>query len=210
MPRTNRRYKNNKRVSAYKNKKAITKLRRELKPELKYVDTSVIGSAITSVGHVWTLNKIGQGNDFFERDGIKVRLRYLTIKVIMEHTGGGNNHVRVLLVRVKQPGGLQPVAGDILESTVGGTILVSPYHLKEAGHFKVLYDKVHNLNAGGANAFKAFKINKSFNIQSTYLLTTATDASLDMNGLYLMFISNTIGANDPAVTFYARVRFSDI
>lgn len=161
-----------------------------------------------------------QGTGVQNRLGDQVRLKDLKINLVLRTPSTYNSYARVLLVQFKNPNGVALALTDIMPTSAGAgpnRVLYPPQQLHE--RVKILYDKVHHVQAtGNVTAdynYKFIKITKnSMNIKQTYITNgnAGTYADVETNSLYLVIlgsVDNTSVARCEAIDMQHYITFED-
>lgn len=176
-----------------------------LKPELKYFDTAFTTDA-TSTSTVVQLNSVAAGDTALTRDGNKLAMRSLELRIKgnLEATTQ-NASIRFVLLIDKQPNNATISWGTVFDSE-------SPQSLRliaSMSRFEILMDKVIIVNATSTTALQKFffkKYVKMPNIVSSY--TDGSAAIPYTNSLILMYNSDVAtGITDTDIFGQARLRF---
>ncbi len=187
--------------------------------ELKFKDTTVSDTPITTTMVIQNLTVIAEGNGESERVGRKVTIKSVHIKGVMtmvEATSAANTTDKVfgMLVQDTQTNGAAFAATDLLDTDV----VTSFRNLANSKRFKILMKKTWLFKAGGAApsgaAFvfsqdqKDVTINKKCNIEMEYdnSATTGVITSVRSNNIY--WVTQSSGGFVNSV-LTARIRYSD-
>ena len=151
---------------------------------------------------VWDLLRITEGDQANQRDGIKITVKSIYMRLLMMHPDDGatapaepapfnrQSMSRLILVRDKrQRSDTNPTAIDLLSSVE----LDSPLNYTTPGRFQVLWDKVVITSPGDKLAFFIKKYWKC-NYPAYYNDTGSTD--IESGGLYLIMFGSGSGAAD--------------
>ncbi len=184
-------------------------LRSLMNVEFKNHDVTITATGVLDgVGNVIQLSNIDQGDTTVSRDGSNVKITSIYCKLLFRiNASGSNTNIRVMLVLDKQTNQAIFATADLLFSVANVQSLVSPNNLDNQFRFRVLYDKIHLITAGGKES--AFvKIYKKVNLRLRYDNTGNGIADLRSNSLALVVISNE-ATNTPTITGAVRLRFVD-
>lgn len=219
------------RVTKYRRIPGIGTIRRTYTiPELKYKDTSEVGTVIDESGNITLLNALQLGTAATSRVGMRINMRSVHLKYLITGptyaTLNGSfaqfAHTRVMIILDLQPNGATPALSDILEDTTAGLGIVSPIYLANGARFKVLYDKRHVVTPN--NIVAANNVIQTTALMSIYdeiylKLSHEVQYSDSNNGditdiktgaLFLVTLtSNATAGQQPGITSYTRLRFHD-
>ncbi len=184
-------------------KKALSGLNKmQRAQELKFIDTSNTVS-ISSTGSVTPLCLSAQGNTTTQRVGLNIQ-----VKSIDFHISGSLNasatfsNLRWILFKSRQTDGVVPSVNDVLQSVAYD----SPAdNTNRADHW---FMKQGILALDAAHVLVNRKYYRKLNIKVQYSGSTAVEASIKSNALYLLLLSDE-ATNTPAVEYYSRVRYID-
>ncbi len=185
-----------------KNTKDIKTLKQMVKTSNKIFDKTII-SVVTDSATVVNLSDISQGDDQDNREGNRIRLLHLLMRYSVQSNAASNvSALRVMILIDNEQDGVLPTPTQVLQ--VAGDYL-SPLNRTSFGRFKVLYDRVHNVNIGTNNEFINAKVFKKLNKNCFYEAASGADTSSRKGNIYLMLLSNE-PTNGP--TFDAAWRFA--
>jgi len=177
-----------------------------LEAELKYNDTSFNTDA-TTTGTVVSLATIGAGDTALTRDGNKIIVRSFELRVALELEAVTQNAtVRMVLVRDKNPNGLQFSAFNSVFDTV------SPQSLRIIGalsRFDILMDKTFCIN-NNSGAVQKYFFKKYVKVRDNNLISyqDGTAAVPYSNNYSLIYCSDVAaGIADVNVNGQCRMRF---
>jgi len=188
--------------------KGVNAIREIINSEKMYFDTTETAKALSYSGAVVNLSAIAEGDDNGGRTGRSILAKSLHLRYnVFGNTLNSVNAVRIILFFDSMSLGTIPAGSDILQSTGTSACIISPLLLTNAvsGRFKVVYDKVHTFTTTGQMSQQVHKYFK-FHRHIKYTGTTATDEG--KNQLYLAMFSD-VNANDPSITYYARLGYYD-
>lgn len=191
-------------------------------PELKYKDVTATG-ILSGAGSFALLNPLNVGTSSTTRIGRNITIKKLHIKFNIVGSAfsftptSPAQSVRAIVLFDMQPNGALPAASDILEDATTGVQVVSSTALKYGSRFKILMDKrwvVNNqLSASQAPAnYECFDEQYlNLNLKCTYANTNNGDVTDIETGALLLFLTSDTGtaADQPALQFYNRIRFTD-
>lgn len=166
------------------------------------------GSAITSSGSILPLNLLIQGDTGSTRDGDSVKFTRLQFNSIcVMHASATNTQVRVIIVADHQTNGSQFVLSDILNDSTAGDNLVSPLNLVNKFRFRILFDKLYQMDSNGKRSF-SIEYYKKLSSKCRYSGNAGTIADLPTLSYHLILLSSE-ATNTPAITYTARMRYID-
>lgn len=152
--------------------------------------------------HLWHLTEIAQGDNESQRDGLKVRLRRLKLRVYTAiGTSVGNFPIRIVLFSWNDP--TAPNATDVLN-----TVYRQPEDLfydKKRGF--IYYDKMHYVNKDTKSGH-IIEINKPMkNLLCSF--NSNTGASITAGQIYLLAYASTTDSN-ASILVGARMWYVDV
>lgn len=178
--------------------------------EWKWFDTS-INSA--TGGQITPLNSIPQGDDSITRDGRKIIMKSLAIKLAGNATAADGAFVspRLAIVYDKNPNGVLPTATDVFNTNDG----ISHPNLNNRDRFVILYDNFCGMKRGhdplswpGAG-YVNFHIQEylKLDLSTVYGPTgSGTIAGTQTGALYAVFLGSSVPS---VISSSFRVRFVD-
>ncbi len=187
--------------------------KRLLNVEFKFFD--IIGANLAvpdGVGTIVQLTNIPQGDTDVTRDGAQVKLMSINFKaVIRVNTSVANtgSSVTVMLIEDRQTNGAIYITADLLASVENSVSVVSSLNLDNKFRFRVLKRWIFMISKEGANR-RILKWHHKFGdkMKIRYENSTPSIADLNSRSLSLLFISNE-STNEPAITFFNRLRYID-
>lgn len=191
-------------VVAQKALTSVRRLRRQVgPPEIKFFDLDT-ASMFTSSGSTTSLCGIAAGDAVNERTGNQIIGKRLLFRALMEiNASATDSALRLIIGYDKENVGSNPAVTDVLASSE----VTGMYEQKNnKGRFKILYDKVHIVNAAasGLKMIKALIPLKNLKIE--YSGTSA--ANRRKNSLFLLGIG-TEAANYPQLYWNSRLEYLD-
>lgn len=180
--------------------------------ERKVIDIAPFTDTVTGAAPaVYLLNGVATGDDFTDRDGRRIMMKYLFFRWSVNKnnaaTIGGN--FRLSIVYDKQANGAAPAYTDIFAANAA----LSHTNLNNRSRFQILYNEFVCLqdsqaatNGGPSCAQREMFV--PLNLDTQFSGTGATVASIATGALYLVYNCDITGAG---VLFKAttRVRFLD-
>lgn len=180
---------------AKKVKKIESTLRR-IAPELKSYYYGAKGASIGPSGTITKLSDVSQTVGSADRIGLEIQPVYLNLRYQIVHDGTVTASIaRIMLIMdtQTQQGAASPTMSEIFRTTYGsGYYCNSPMSHKSEGRFKVLYQRLHNLNTVSE---RSHYVNKTVNLRSSrnkirFGSSTSTDVS--KNAIYLVVCSDQL------------------
>ncbi len=175
-------------------------------PELKFIDTSLNLSPVTSTGaFVGSIVIIAEGDGESDRDGRKISVTQVTTKLhlVMDPTAGTgltgtHNAVKVCLVLDTQVNGATPAT---LDYEVAPTTFLTFRNLSNSQRFKTLWTRIYTQNTTAAAGDGAvndtgstgtddiihYKFKTPLIIQYNNSASTGAVSTQESNGLFLYF-----------------------
>lgn len=167
--------------------------------EKNYHDTT-LSENVGSAGSITNLSDMGQGDTAILREGDKVRLKNLELRLAVT-ADDATNIFRCVVFRDISSNGSAPTVSNLL-----GGVQQSMNNVNVSARFKILYDRTFYLSTSGSNVIKG--IVKYIPINATQTFSGSSTAPYH-NAVYLLMISDsTVGG--PAVEGEARVRYLDM
>jgi len=197
--------------SAYSNRaaiwEAINKLRGLVNSEMYKYDQSQTSLQLTNSGGTLHISSVAQGDGDNARTGNSLFARCVNIKGILRFNSASSKlyqPCRLMVVQDSQQiGDTSPGVTNVLESAT----TYGHMNSDTVGRFKVLYNKVFNLNTG-ANVSIPFTINLPMRHHIRYNGTAATD--IQRGGLYFMYMSNeSVSTDQPYMDYECRLSYHD-
>ena len=185
--------------------------------ELKFKDVATTSSTLgvaaatfTTPGPTFLLNGLVPGSGADQRIGRRCTIKSLYIRATaaLAPTTIRGCCVRFMVVYDKQANATAPAVTDILATDS----FYSPNNLSNRDRFVVLVDHVTDAVETNANYLVAFTIYKKLNLETMFNAGTAgTIADITSGSLYVLAAQNGDAAiAAPVVTWYSRIRYSDM
>ncbi len=160
------------------------------------------------VGSITALTNIAQGDTTLLRDGSSMKVVSVQCKLLLKiNASASSSDLRMMIVLDSQTNQAIYTTADLLQSVVNIISVVSPLNLDNKFRFRVLYDKIYNVDTGTSST-RLLKFYKKLDLKIRYDNAAAAITSLTSNSLSVVFISNE-PTNEPTVTGIFRVRFID-
>lgn len=211
------------RKSYRKNVKGLTKLLREYRPEVKFIDT-FMGGANMVTNAAYLLNGIAQGDDKNSRDGRTILLKNLRLKAffVEPSTSTISCFFSWAIVYDRQPNGASLTWTTVYDSTViTDQALGFPDVLSHNKRFKILRSGCANIPMQGAVVSPVLDeyidltvALKGEDRKTEYGSTTNTIASITKGAIFFIWATSGQAAFAPTtnyaqMTASARVNFID-
>ncbi len=185
-------------------------------PEVKFHDLTVTDALVAAGANIAkdSCNLITAGTGESERIGRKITIRGIEWRYGIElkiatDPAKASDMIRVILYQDKQANGVTAAAGDIMEDLSWSSM----YNLTNRDRFRILFDKVHQLNAtaGGGNGSTLDVYNHQVNhvfkkrlkIRIEYSGAAATMTNIRSNNIGVLLLSK-----DGVCLFDSRMRIS--
>lgn len=185
-------------------------------PELKFIDTSDIGSSIplsndfTTPGATFLLNNITPGSLATNRIGRKITMKSLYIRATVQlaATSTRGDSVRMIVFYDKQANAATPVVADVLADDS----FYSPNNLSNRDRFVVLCDRVFDPIATSGDLTASMEVYKKINLETMFNADVAGGVGdITSGSVYIMFAQQgTILTANPTAAWYARIRYTDV
>lgn len=194
--------------------------------EYKYADKYLTASVISTVANIALLNGMNQGDNASQRIGKKITCSSLQFRaeLIQNPIDSTPSQVRFVILKWNPVNGVAPTEDSIWDRTVITNAIFSPYNAQYFGQYKIYYDKVFSFDPSNWAAYatvsgnsavtsyaprsRFFKKKIKLNFNTLYDGTSNVTADINVNGLYLMVISDS-AANAPLMDFGARLYYKD-
>lgn len=182
--------------------------------ELKYNDAAVV-TDVTTTPVIVDLNNFAAGDTAIQRDGNKIMMKSLDIRLNFTLEAITQNATcRFVVVLDKNANTVAPTwSGAAASSVFDAATIESQRQVSTMGRFVILMDKTFCINQSASNAggVQHFFFKKYVKIAPKYQLVTyaANTAAVPVtNGLSLMYISDVAaGITDVNVAGTTRLRF---
>ncbi len=160
----------------------------------------------SSSGAVVNFTGVGQGDDRSNRQGNKIRAKYLKVSGIVRlHASATASNVRMMIVRDNNGSTTQPAITDLFGSVAnfqnGMNKIGDP---QTNSRFSILWDKKIVVNTNSPN--KYFEWSSSLDHHIFYSGTAPTDEG---KGNCYLFIASNEATNDPIVSASSMFKFID-
>jgi len=174
--------------------------------EIKFLD--VVNSTTASYGGtVIALSDMGQGTTNVTRIGNKIMPRKLSFRATLR-AADSYNVVRTIIFRWNQRFSTDPPdSSDVLELVNSTNAVNSPLTFNLSAEYKVLYDNVEVLVLSTSTNTAYLKVDLTLKQKEiSYFGSSSTDV---LDGMYVLFISDSSVTTHPSIDYYSRLRFTD-
>jgi len=191
----------------------LNEIRKLINVEEKVKNVTVTSVTTSSSGTIDLLTAIGQGTDINQRVGDSIRCQKLTYSLLCTRNGT-DGCVRAIIFRDTENQGSTPSATDLLEAVSGTLSIVTPYtwfnHNSNAqkNRFVILLDDVLTVSSSEPNAVISVKFSQNEMKHTRFRGTTDAASSSAEGALFLLIITDQ-AANQPKVTWYSRLTYTD-
>ena len=160
-----------------------------------------------STGAVLHLTGMGQGDDFGERIGRKIRLKSINVQgSIVINASATATILRMMIVRDNNGTTTQPAITDLFASaSVFATNLNKRGDPQSNSRFSVLMDKFVQLDAVRQSQVKV----KHYSQQDFHVYYSGTAATDEGKGALYLFIASNEATNDPVVSVDCQIKWID-
>jgi len=174
------------------------------------VSAFVAFTAAAGAGASQLLNGLVPDSTATGRIGRRVLMKSLYIRVVtaLQATSAGGAPIRMLVVYDKQANAAAPAVTDVLATNE----FVSINNISNRDRFVTLVDQVIPTIGTGTEFAKSHVVYKKINLPVQFNAGTAgTIADVTSGSVYITFAqSGSITTAGPLITYYARVRYSDM
>lgn len=183
--------------------------------ERKYIETQVTKGDMPGIGVIGSLIEVGEGTDFNERVGRKIRLVYLQYDFLANNGTnltvpyGGIFH----LVLDRQPNNAVPSYADVIDTTVTSAVNGFKNIQLYEERFKILqsFPFYSSGNSGEAYRTRGFiDLSKNPEADQVVHYNGSAVGTPNTNNLLLLYASNEPAANDVLTTWVVRVVYVDM
>ena len=154
---------------------------------------------------------VGSGGS--NRVGDSIRTQSLEFHVLATRNGTDGN-VRVVIYRDSENQGATPSTGDLLQSTGTLVNMTSPINWVnhnpngERNRFVILLDEVMSVSSSEPNVHHRVKLTQGVMKHARFRGTSSAMASSAEGALFIMVITDQ-AANQPLISWYSRIVFTD-
>lgn len=199
--------------------------------EHKYIDTVSDLTLTNSGGAISLLSAIDDGTDYNERVGNQITAKKVFMQYRLYHEsfavepGGTPEQVRVILFWDVQfnsnvnftiftgpsPTSLE-LSGALLDNRGGMVTVNAPYNINTSQRFKILYDKVHNMNHGSDLYGVVVNVKKMISLHGATI--KYSDASIGVDSMpsrnLVMVAYDSLSTTAAQYNFTTRFFFTDL
>lgn len=178
-------------------------------PELKNidVDTTFAPPLVTAFASPQLLNGVAEGTSASTRIGRRILMKSFQYRAILDQTEGSNvSQHRILVVYDKQPNGVAPIMGDILQFNG----FLSPLRLVNSDRFVVIIDEITEM-APTSNLNVSSHRYRKVNLETIFSGTGGAVANMNSGAVWMSIANNsdpTIGTVTGAFVS-TRIRYID-
>lgn len=203
-------------------KKSVKELQN--KDELKYLDTFINATAMSSTSTLTLLNGMTLGDDVSNREGNEISPTSIQCKYNLLQSGlavGQGLICRHIVFWDSQTNGAAPSAGDLLDLATITLPTIAPYKRQYQKRFKVIHDKTHTFSVGSVDPTSPttqivspsyhghFKRALSRVVKYRNAQNAGTVVDIASNSLYSLWVTNSSAGNNVVVTAGYRMYFKD-
>ncbi len=194
--------------TAKKALKEVRKLKKQLKPELKFADSGTITVLSVAVGLVARRNDMAGGTEIFQRIGNAIRIMTWSIKgfVIANVDASALVYQQLRLMVFIDKQTVEASTPAVLE-LLSTSNVISFNNLDKAKRFRILYDRVFVMDKEDWQTTTFFK--KSFRLNMPQRYSSPVQSDIEKNGIYVLIVGNsaTLG---PTIIYQVRTIFTDV
>ncbi len=161
----------------------------------------------SSSGAVVNLTAIAQGDTTVNRQGNKIRLKYLSVRgSVIQNASAANTNLRMMIVRDNNGNTTQPAITDLFVDVAGFVANGNKNGLPQANsRFTILWDKFVQLSDANGD-MRAYSYSMSLDHHTFFTGAGATDEG---KGHLYLFIGSNEATNDPVVKVDSMVKWID-
>lgn len=182
----------------FKLNKKVDRLKRELKPELKFAEDE-LQTALTTAGANTFMSSVPQGTDVFERVGDKIRARGINIRYLLNNIGVTQAYARVIVFVWKDD--TVPVVTDILSASATTDTIGQYNYYNKGAKYKILYDRTEAFGrdfvGGSTTASDRVNVVRHKNIKFNHMVHYDGITGNDQltNKIYLLTVATSTNCN---------------
>lgn len=175
--------------------------------EQKFLTTESINTytSIDATGSVTHLSAVPQGDTDLTRDGDSLTLISLQFKMAWLASGDTSNMCRCIIFQWY--GNTTPVIGNVLPGSGAVGAVLEPYVHDGRKMFSVLYDKTLFVNPVSIPGNMA--VRNIYKIPKKKIFYFAGGTTTPINGIYMIFLSDSTAISHPSVVYSAKLNFYD-
>lgn len=182
---------------------------KKLTPELKYLDTDVSVTNITTAGSVISLNGVPEGTTDATRTGRTINVNKIHIQGLWRSTTNQSAYRVAVVVDRQQVDDTDPTVGDVFSSTDPVDAMPDVNALERFRILKIspLYEGSRVSNTSGVPTQSSyFEFTWNGSIKVSFNGTAGTD--IQKNGIYIILLSDDTG-NTADFEGTARIGYTD-
>lgn len=171
--------------------------------EPKYLETGLNVSSLTSTPQVFALSDIAQGDNYTQRNGNLVQSKYLQYEFSCNQVSGTLPiNFKMALVLDRQPNGVAPTFAQVFDTSVAQLVFTMKNIAAFQERFRILKEEigVATSSFGGDATQSVHKgyidLSKLKQPDQVTRWNGTTATSPNINGYYLLIVSNTVVANE--------------
>jgi hypothetical protein len=172
--------------------------------EVKYVPTSTAATAVTYAGTITLLSNIAQGQTDLTRVGDSAIIKSVEINCMCQ-PADAVNMIRLIVFQWHSPSAPTPI--DVLSEVSTTRAPLSAYQHDLRDQFTVFIDELFVLDTTAHPI--AAKIIKKFKGWSVDEIQFQGASITQMNGIYMLWISDSSAVTHPTATWFSNVEFTD-
>lgn len=190
-----------------------------LNSEKHYFDKYIANLTLNTAGSVTPLSAVVQGDDKQNRSGRSILAKSIQMKLALYQGDDTYDRqlVRFIVFYDTEQNGVLPAvsaATDVDNGVLESLHILSPLNLQASSRYRVLYDRTHAIGdiTGGVGqpSIEMQQFYKKIKFHIHYSNTTAADADLDKNNIYILQIADQSGSSAfSTANIYTRLRFYD-
>ncbi len=170
---------------------------RQNRPRMKYSLTSFSATTMINIWTTFLLNGISQGDDETDRDGDKIKMHALEVRLLFESAASEQNGavIRYCVVYDRQPNGFIASGVDVMEDSR----VTSVRNITRTARFRVLLDRTMRLeNYTGNSAVSQHFVRTHYlrwksPMRTQYNGATSAIGEINTGSIFFMFISDRSG-----------------
>lgn len=180
-------------------------------PEIKYLDTAIGPTAASTTAVVTPISTLAQGLTNITRVGNKIRIKSVSVQGFVDTVVGNANSCVVKkwsLVLDKEPEAAAAASYNQIYTSNG---VNAHRNIDYSDRFTVLATgtiSIDGASVSGPFPTRTFEAYRTCDINSKYILTTATQTAIGSNQLLFCYTDSAIEP-DVVVTAQCRIRFTD-
>lgn len=184
----------------------VRNLARRVQGEVKkHPEANLMKPASILTPIVQSLSNIAQGDNYYEREGLAIKYKYLTMKYSITHDNlVQTSSIRVIIVQdLRQVQSTIPSATDVFTNPANIHSALNP---QQAGRFKVHFDKIFWTNSLTKTRIEG-KFYKPLNAVGRWVDGTQTTYS--KNGFFIIALTDQPAGTSSEFKYYVQMGFYD-